>query len=55
MCPLFAWLYPVDDVRLHNPLERSERMSTGWFGVICEVSSFDSSRRAAEHVLPVLP
>lgn len=24
--------------RLHNPLQRQERLSTGWFGVIC---SFD--------------
>ena len=23
----------ADDPQLHNPLQRSERMSTGWFGV----------------------
>ncbi|KAF5837530.1 HAD-like domain-containing protein [Dunaliella salina] len=26
----------VDDHRLRNPLQRMERMGTGWFGVICE-------------------
>lgn len=28
----------ADDPTLHNPLQRQERLSTGWFGVIC---SFD--------------
>lgn len=27
---------PVDDPGLHNPLQRQERMSTSWFGVITE-------------------
>lgn len=26
----------VDDLSLHNPLKRAERLSTGWFGVIME-------------------
>ncbi|GAX75419.1 hypothetical protein CEUSTIGMA_g2863.t1 [Chlamydomonas eustigma] len=26
----------VDDPSIHNPLERSHRLGTGWFGVICE-------------------
>ena len=25
----------ADDPQLQNPLQRSERMSTGWFGVCC--------------------
>eukprot|EP00983_Pelagomonas_calceolata_P111960 1159836-Pelagomonas_calceolata.AAC.3 len=29
----------VDDHRLRNPLLRAERLGTGWFGVICEVSA----------------
>lgn len=27
---------PADDATLHNPLQRMERLSTGWFGVIME-------------------
>ena len=27
----------VDDPSLHNPLQRQERLSTGWFGCILEV------------------
>jgi hypothetical protein len=26
----------VDDPSIYNPLERSQRLGTGWFGVICE-------------------
>ncbi len=26
----------VDDPSIHNPLQRSERLSTGWFGVVLE-------------------
>ncbi len=27
----------VDDPSVHNPLQRMERLGTGWFGVIMEV------------------
>lgn len=27
---------PADDPRLHNPLQRMERLGTGWFGVITD-------------------
>lgn len=36
LLPLPAMENAADDPRLHNPLQRMERLGTGWFGVIVE-------------------
>ena len=39
----------ADDPSLHNPLERMERMSTGWFGIIAEYAGVVVEDTAEAH------
>lgn len=40
----------VDDPALHNPLQRQERLGTGWMGVIIEYEGIVSNLSAAAHL-----
>lgn len=42
LLPLPAQESPADDPSLANPLQRMERLSTGWFGVIMVSASADT-------------